>query len=412
MPTPAEHAVCSASASERWLNCTAAPRYEEQFPESSSVYGEEGRLAHSFCELYGRKRFTVMSKGDFDAELAKLQADPLYNPEMLGTAQSYTDFLNESALSYDEKPYIAFEVRVDFSDIVPEGFGTCDCVMVGGHVMRITDYKHGKGVPVSAVDNSQMRLYALGCLKKYNAIFGNTITDVYTAIVQPRINDDVEVEHLTVAELEAWGEHAKPIAQRAFTGFGAEFVPGDWCRFCRGKAVCKARADKYSAFNDFKDAFPTSVVVEGDGSSVPVTKSVQMVNNALTDEKIGELLAMSAGLKKWVEDLEEYAMEALLSGRKIPGYKLVAGRSTRTFTDEKKVLSTLTRKLKIKTADCYKPRELKSPAMLEKMLGKKPFNEALGRFVEKPMGKPTLVPESDKREAYSPAVADFEDAVK
>lgn len=403
MPTPAEHAVCSASASERWLHCTAAPRYEEQFPESSSFYGNEGRVAHSFCELYGKKRFTPMSKSAFDEELVKLQTDPLYDPEMLTTAQSYTDFLNECALSYDEKPYIAFEVRVDFSDVVPEGFGTCDCVMIGGHVMRITDYKHGKGVPVSAVENSQMRLYALGALRRYNAIFGDTITDVYTAIYQPRISEDVEVEHITVEDLYQWAEYVKPQAQKAFTGFGAEFMPGDWCRFCRGKAVCKARADKYSAFNDFKDVVP-----EGRVDSPTAASD----HNVISDEEVASLLTMSAGLKKWVEDLEEYAVSAILSGRKIPGYKLVAGRSTRTFNDEKKVLSTLTRKLHIKTADCYKPRELKSPAMLEKMLGKKPFDEVLGRFVDKPMGKPTLVPENDKREAYSPAVADFEGAVK
>ena len=407
MATPAEHAVCSASASERWLHCTAAPRYEEQLPESSSFYGNEGRVAHSFCELYGKKRFTPMSKSAFDEELTRLQTDPLYDPEMLTTAQSYIDFLNECALSYDEKPYIAFEVRVDFSDVVPEGFGTCDCVMIGGHVMRITDYKHGKGVPVSAVENSQMRLYALGALKKYNAIFGDTITDVYTAIVQPRINDDVEVEHITVEELYKWAEYVRPQAQKAFTGFGAEFVPGDWCRFCRGKSVCRARADKYSAVSDFKDLFPDADVDVNDEGSV-----ARFLNNTLTDEELGAVLTRGRGLKKWVEDMEEYAVSVILSGRKIPGYKLVAGRSTRTFTDEKKVLSTLTRKLHIKTADCYKPRELKSPAMLEKMLGKKPFNEALGRFVEKPMGKPTLVPESDKREAYSPAVADFEGAVK
>ena len=344
-----------------------------------------------------------MSKSAFDEELVKLQTDPLYDPEMLTTAQSYTDFLNECALSYDEKPYIAFEVRVDFSDVVPEGFGTCDCVMIGGHVMRITDYKHGKGVPVSAVENSQMRLYALGALRRYNAIFGDTITDVYTAIYQPRISEDVEVEHITVEDLYQWAEYVKPQAQKAFTGFGAEFMPGDWCRFCRGKAVCKARADKYSAFNDFKDVVP-----EGRVDSPTAASD----HNVISDEEVASLLTMSAGLKKWVEDLEEYAVSAILSGRKIPGYKLVAGRSTRTFNDEKKVLSTLTRKLHIKTADCYKPRELKSPAMLEKMLGKKPFDEVLGRFVDKPMGKPTLVPENDKREAYSPAVADFEGAVK
>lgn len=402
MATPSEHAVCSASASERWLHCTAAPRYEEQFPETSSDYGDEGRLAHSVCELYGRKRFTPMSRTDYETGLESLKKDPLYSDEMLRTAEFYVDYLNEIAMTFEEKPHVTFEVRVDFSEIVPEGFGTCDCIMIGGNTMRITDYKHGKGVAVSAVHNSQMRLYALGALKAYAAIYGDTITEVYTAIVQPRIHEDVEVERLTVAELKEWGESVKPIAQKAFTGFGATFEPGDWCKFCRGKAVCRARAELNSAFADFKDCIPA-----GKLNDVEQRLAETVGRQTLSDEEVADLLTKAADLVAWFKDLQDYAQQAILSGRTIPGYKVVAGKSNRVFTDEDKVLSILTRKAHLKTADCYKPRELKTLATIEKMLGKKSFEDLLGHLVSKPLGKPTLVPVSDKRESYDPAVADF-----
>ena len=402
MATPSEHAVCSASASERWMHCTAAPRYEEQFPETSSDYGDEGRLAHSVCELFGRRCFLGIPVPDYESALDKLKQDPLFSDEMIRTADFYLDYLDEISLAFDKEPYVAFEVRVDFSDIVPEGFGTCDCIMVGGNTMRITDYKHGKGVPVSAVQNSQMRLYALGALKKYAAIYGDTITEVFTAIVQPRIHEDVEVEHLTVAELKEWGESVKPIAQKAFTGFGATFEPGDWCKFCRGKAVCRARAELNSAFADFKDCIPA-----GKLNDVEQRLADAVGRQTLSDEEVADLLTKAADLVAWFKDLQDYAQQAILSGRTIPGYKVVAGKSNRVFTDEDKVLSILTRKAHLKTADCYKPRELKTLATIEKMLGKKSFEDLLGHLVSKPIGKPTLVPASDKRESYDPAVADF-----
>ena len=162
MPTPNKHALLSASSAHRWLACTAAPHFEENFPDGTSTYAEEGTLAHAICELYARKKFTIMTTRKFNAELKKLQARPLYQEEMLRTAEAYVEYLTEKAMNYTATPHVAMEVRVDLTDYIPDGFGTCDCIMVGGDTLHITDYKHGKGVPVSAAENPQMRLYALG----------------------------------------------------------------------------------------------------------------------------------------------------------------------------------------------------------------------------------------------------------
>ena len=396
MAAPTQHAACSASSSERWLHCTAAPRFEEQFPPSSSTYAEEGHLAHSICELYGRKRFTVMRPSEFEKELQQLKADPLFQSEMLTTAQFYVQYLEEKINEFPAKPFVAFEIKVDFSDYVPEGFGTCDCAIIGGNTLRITDYKHGKGVFVSSVNNSQMRLYALGALKFFSAVYGDTIENVVMAIVQPRISEDVTEERITVEELRAWGDAVRDKAQRAYSGIGATFEPGDWCRFCRGKAVCKARAKKNCAFEDFKDAVPQSAA--RDGATPPGTQ-------ILSNVEIADLLVRAADLVKWYSDLKDYAQQEILAGREIPGWKVVAGKSVRAFTDTDAAFNAI-RAAGYDDVMLY-DRKPKTLAALEKLVGKKNFEAIAGQFITRPMGAPTLVEASDPRSAYSPAAADF-----
>ena len=255
---PEKHALLSASSASRWLKCTAAPRFEEHLPERTSEYAEEGRLAHSICELKTLKKFTVMTSRTYTTRLNKLKKDPLYSEEMDKTSDLYIEHLIEQAMLYDSTPTVVAEVQVDFGEYVPEGFGTCDNVMIGGDTLSITDYKHGKGVPVSAVGNPQMRLYALGALKRYAPVFGDAIKQVRMSIDQPRL-DSYTTDTITVEELLAWGESIKPIAQKAFSGLG-EFVPGDHCRFCRGKAQCRARANTNTALEDFKDCVPAASV--------------------------------------------------------------------------------------------------------------------------------------------------------
>lgn len=391
MPTPEKHALLSASSAHRWLVCTAAPRYEELFPESTSEYAEEGRLAHAICELKTLKKFTTaITPKTFTTRLNKLKKDPMYNPEMEKTSDLYIQHLTERAMQYNSMPYVAAEVQVEFSEYVPEGFGTCDNIMIGGDTICITDYKHGKGVPVSAENNPQMKLYALGALKKYRPIYGDTIKKVIMTIDQPRLSETPSVSEITSDELYAWGESIKPVAQKAFSGFG-EFVPGEHCRFCRGKAQCKARADVNSALEEFKDCVPQAKAEPG--------------QNILTDAQIGDLLIRGAELVSWYKDLEEYALSTLLNSGEIPGWKCVAGRSLRTFTDQDAALKAV-------IAAGYDEslvyeRKAKTLTELEKLMGKTEFAEKIGQFVIKPMGKPTLAPMSDRREPYNPAASDF-----
>ena len=406
MPTPNKHALLSASSAHRWLACTAAPHFEENFPDGTSTYAEEGTLAHSICELYARKKFTVLSTRKFNAELKKLQAQPLYQEEMLKTAEAYVEYLSEKAMSYAAMPHVAMEVKVDLTDYIPDGFGTCDCIMVGGDTLHITDYKHGKGVPVSAVENPQMRLYALGALKRYSLSYGSQIKKVSMGICQPRLSETVSEDSLTVEELLAWGESIKPIAKEAFDGPG-NFCPGDHCRFCKGKAQCRARAAHFAGFSEFIGADIEGRMTEADivareqadgfGADLPPI---------LSNADVADLLVQAEGLAAWYKDLQDYAASALLAGDEIPGFKLVEGRSNRAFTDVDEAIQALLN-AGYKEAMIY-DRKPKTLTELEKMLGKKTFNELLSGYVTKPKGKPTLAPASDKREAYNPGAAEFE----
>ncbi len=403
---PEKHALLSASSASRWLTCTAAPRFEEGLPESTSTYAEEGRLAHAIAELKVLKKFTVMTGRTYNTRLNKLKKDALYDQEMDKTTDLYLEHLTEQAMLYDSSPTVVAEVKVDFGEYVPEGFGTCDCVMIGGDTLSITDYKHGKGVPVSAVGNPQMRLYALGALKRYAPVFGDTIKQVRMTIDQPRL-DSYTSDLITVEELRAWGESIKPIAQKAFSGLG-EFVPGEHCRFCRGKAQCRARANVNTALEDFKDCVPAGSVKPGE--FVPqvhsyLTPGGVEVHPLLSDAEIGDLLIRGQQLVQWYKDLEEYATKALLDGKPIEGWKLVAGRSNRTFTDQDAAIKAVIA-AGYDEALVY-DRKPKTLSELEKLMGKAEFAEKIGSFVVKPLGKPTLALATDKREVYNPAAADF-----
>lgn len=404
MPTPNAHAKLSASSAHRWLKCTAAPQYEANFPSGTSEYAEEGTLAHSICELYARKKFCGLSTRKFNSEMRKLKDDPLYKDEMIQTAEAYVEYLEEKAMSYTAMPYVAVEVRVDLSDYIPDGFGTCDNVMIGGDTLNITDYKHGKGVKVDAEDNPQMRLYALGALKLYWPIYGNAIKYVRTGICQPRLTDEASEETLTVEELFAWGESIKPTAHEAYYGPGT-FCAGDHCRFCRGKAQCRARAEKYSAYADFKDCVPAGKLPSEEASTPAEARPILGLPPMLSDAEIGKLLIEAAGLVKWYEDLQDYAVSALLAGSEIPGWKVVAGKSNRAFKDTDAALKAVAA-MGYDEALLYE-RKPKTLTEIEKLLGKKVFAANMADHVTKPMGKPTLAPASDKREPYNSAAADF-----
>lgn len=405
MATPNAHAFLSASSAHRWLNCTAAPSFEAQFPNETSPYAEAGTVAHAVCEIFAKRKFGVnIDRNKLSRDLAKLKKNEYYDDEMLTTAKTYVEYLTEKAMTFDNMPLVAQEIKVDFSEYVPNGFGTCDCVMIGGGKLHITDYKHGKGVRVEAVGNPQMRLYALGALKHFSAVFGDTIKSISMGICQPRISEYASEEEMTVDELRAWGESIKPLAIAAYNGTGT-FNSGEWCKFCKGKAQCKARAEANSALADFKDCVTPNKVAPEIAKLPQEARAALGVPNMLTDDEVGELLKKGAELVKWYTDLQEYALGAILDGKTIPGYKVVAGKSTRAFSDEAKAFDVLrAHGYTDEQLMDYKPKTL---AGIEKAIGKKQFGELLSELVVKPIGKPTLVDESDSREPYNKAAADF-----
>lgn len=369
------HAILSASAAHRWMACTPSARLEEQFPDSSSEAAREGTLAHEIAELKLRKHFIEpMGQKDFTAQLNKLKKEPLYQDEMLRHTDSYLDYLKEITIGMKSRPYVAVEKRFDFSAFVPEGFGTGDCTIIGGETLFIVDFKYGKGVPVSAEDNPQMKLYALGAYVEYGFLY--LIKNVKMVIVQPRLDSISEFE-LSIDELLAWGESVKPIAAQAFAGEG-EYKPGDHCRFCRAKATCRARSDNFMALEDFKLAKPPLI----------------------TGEEVGSILGRAQGIASWVKALQDYALSESLQGNVIPGWKAVEGRGSRGYVDIDKAFKHL-RANGVKPASLFERVPLTAPAV-EKMLGKKDYRELLEEpgHVQKYPGKPTLAPESDKRPDY------------
>lgn len=365
------HALLSASGSERWLTCTPSARLEQTLPETKSDYADEGNLAHDIAELKLRKAFVEpMSARAFSNRLKKLKEHQLYQDEMLKHTDTYLDYISGIVHSFSSVPHVAVEKKLNYSTYAPEGFGTGDCIIIGANTLRVTDFKYGKGVPVSAFDNPQMKLYALGALAEYSILYA--IDTVILAIVQPRL-DSISEYSMSVQDLLAWGESIKPIAIKAFKGEG-EFVAGEHCRFCRAKATCRARSEYYLTLEGFQKMLPPLI----------------------SNEEVGKILAQAQELAAWVKNLEDYALSECLKGNEIPGWKAVEGRSKRAFinTDEAfKVLITNGYDEKI----LYNREPLSLPKV-EELLGKKAFNELLASHVNIPPGKPTLVPLSDKRE--------------
>ncbi|QIC08181.1 DUF2800 domain-containing protein [Brevibacillus sp. 7WMA2] len=375
-----EHALLSASASHRWLHCTPSSRLEETLPDTESQAAKEGTLAHEIAELKLRKQFIEpMGTRSFNSKLKKMQAKPLYDSEMLKHTDTYKDYLSELVHSYKCAPYIAVEKKIDYSSFAPEGFGTVDCLMIIGETMYISDFKYGKGVPVSAYDNPQLKLYALGAYVEYSFLY--PIKNIQLAIVQPRLNNISEYT-LSAEELLAWGESIKPIAQTAFAGKG-EFIPGEHCRFCRAKALCRAQLEQYTALEDFK----------------------QMKPPLISNEEVGQILKTGKNLAAWVKALEEYALSESLKGTEILGWKAVEGRGSRQFIDQDVAFKALTEG-GIEEVMLYERKPLTVPAV-EKLLGKAKYKELLANHVIVNPGKPTLVEFSDSREAISrPSASD------
>ncbi|MEY8304873.1 DUF2800 domain-containing protein [Anaerosalibacter bizertensis] len=378
-----EHALLSASGAERWMNCPPSARLEEMIDEKSSIYAKEGTFAHDLAEQKLLNYLGEMSKTEFNKRLKERKKSKFYSKELEDYVDIYVDFAIEKINGH--KTGIVFvEKTVDYNWICREGFGTCDLLILDGDLIEIIDFKFGKGLKIDAKDNSQLKLYALGAIDNFNFIF--EAKKVRMTIVQPRL-DNISSEEMEVEELINWGEvEVKPLADLAYAGEG-DFKPGSYCRWCRVKAICRARADENMkiACMDFK---------------LPAL---------LTDEEILEVLNQIDELTKWTKDVEAYAFnQAVNEGKEWAGFKLVEGRSSRRYSDEGKVAKALLA-AGFEEEKIYS-KSLLSLTKLEKELGKKVFEETIGDLIIKPPGKLQLVPEEDKRPAVrSSAEIDFKE---
>ena len=357
------HAVLSASGSHRWLHCLPSARLELEFENNESNAAAEGTAAHALCEHKLRKALHMRSKrpvSDYNTD------------EMEEHSDAYVQFIMEqleAAKQSCKDPLVLIEQRLDFSCYVPQGFGTGDCIIIADKKLHIIDFKYGMGVLVDVVENPQMKLYSLSALEIYDSLYD--IEEVSMTIFQPR-RENVSTWTISVDELNDWAENElKPKAQKAYDGEG-EYLPGEWCTFCRAAVKCRARAEE----------------------KLKLAESEFKMPPLLTDYEIEEVLSKLSDLTKWANEIIAYATDAAINhGKEWHGFKVVEGRSVRKYKDEDAVAETA-------KANGYKDifrQSLITLTEMQKLMGKTKFQEILGGLIYKPSGKPTLVPTSDKR---------------
>ena len=363
----AEHAVLSASGSHRWLNCTPSARLELEFENTGSEAAREGTAAHALYEHKLKRALHMRSRrpaSDYDSD------------EMEECTDAYVDFVMEqyeTAKQVCEDPVILIEQRLDFSCYVPDGFGTGDCLIISDDRLHIIDFKYGMGVLVEAEGNPQMKLYALGALAVYDALYD--IREVSMTIFQPR-RENVSTWAIPVEDLKAWAENElKPRAKMAYDGEG-EYLPGEWCTFCRAAVRCRARAEEKLKLAQTEFRMPP----------------------LLTDAEIEDILAVLPDLTKWANEIAAYALDAALNhGKEWNGFKVVEGRSVRKYRDEAAVAEAAK---EAGYKDIYR-QSLIPLTEMQRLMGKDRFEEILGGLITKAPGRPTLVPKSDRRPAMN-----------
>lgn len=382
---PDIHARLSASGAKKWINCPGSIQLEENFEDKPSQFAEEGTNAHALGEAKIRLATKEYNRTKYHNAIRNLEI----TEDMEDYAESYKNYVIErynSALQKTPDAILMLEQRLDFSKYVPDGFGTGDAVIIAEGKLEIIDLKYGKGVEVSAVDNPQLRLYALGAYEAFDMLYG--FDTVEMTIYQPRL-DNISSENISVAELLEWGESVKKAAQLANDDSVIECVAGKHCDtgFCKARPVCRAYAEERQkmAVYDFK---PPAM---------------------LTVAEIADIIEQSASLEKWAKLVCDYALEqAYKHGVEYPGYKVVEGRSNRKYSKPDSEVA------KILTDNGYQESDilvhkLKGITDIEKLLGKKTFAAVLGSYVVKPPGKPTLVCSEDKRPAINSAMQAQED---
>jgi len=380
----AQHALLSASSASRWLNCTPSARLTEKYEDTTSEFAAEGTLAHTLGELLLR----IQLGGNDGADIAEFQEATkhvLFYEGMVDEVEDYTNYVMEqynAALAKTKDAKIFLEEKLDYSTYVPSGFGTGDCIIIADGEMEIIDLKFGKGVVVSPINNSQLKLYALGAFEKYSFIYG--IDKITMTIAQVRLNN-ISSWTINAEMLEEWADtELRPKAKLAYAGKG-ETLPGDWCGFCKAKAVCKARAEANTGFY----------------------KSHNKDSKLLDVPEIAEILALADEIKKWADDVQAFALDEALKGTKYPGWKLVEGRSNKKITDEA-ALGVILLEDGYQEDKIYKPKTLEGITALEKIVGKKKFADIASGLIDKPQGKPTLVTQDDKRPELDSVETEFD----
>jgi hypothetical protein len=365
------HAILSASSSHRWLHCLPSARLELEFEDTSGTAAEEGTAAHALSEHKLKKALHIRSKrpvSDYNSD------------EMEECTDAYVDFVMEQvelAKQSCNDPIVLIEQHLDFSCYVPDGFGTGDCVVIADDRLHIVDFKYGMGVLVDSVDNPQMKLYALGALEIYDSLYD--INEVSMTIFQPR-RENVSTWTVSVKELKCWAEEElRPKAVKAYNGEG-EYIPGEWCTFCKAAVRCRARAEEKLKLAQTEFKMPP----------------------LLTDNEIEEILFILPDLTKWANEITAYATDAAVNhGKEWNGFKVVEGRSVRKYKDENAIAE---KAVASGFKDIYR-KSLIPMTEMQKLMGKAKFEEILGDLIYKPPGKPTLVPSSDKRPAMNVADA-------
>lgn len=378
------HAVLSASSSARWLKCPPSAVAATMYENTGTEFTREGTLAHEVAEFFVELKAPQATE-NLLADFKNWKANEEITMEMLQCAEAYRDYLQE--LITDENAVVLLEQRLDFSPWVPKGFGTGDCIIIQGNRLDVVDYKYGKGVAVSAVENSQMRLYGLGALNDFGDIYD--VQEIGMHIFQPRINN-ISVEVLRVEDLQAWGEEVKPIAKLAAKGKG-DFCSGEHCRFCPHAGQCPTLA-----------ADCTKVVNASGGKAAVPTLAPWMIADILKQEPV---------ITAWIRAVKDRALTQMLNGEEIPGYKVVEGRGSREWGHHLPAVDSALHSAGYRPEEYMTQPELLSPAALEKSIGKKRVAELVGTLIVSKPGSPTIAPESDKRKPFdrlAEAKKDFE----
>ena len=376
----ATHSKLAPSAAERWINCPASVEMSEQFPDTTSIYAAEGTIAHKLGDI--KLRHSILKQQIEKDELEEIYTSEFFSEDMEDYTDEYLVYVR--SLIQSPETTVLTETHLDLSFIAPDTGGIADCILVYDDTLHIVDFKYGKNVEVKAQDNPQLMLYALGACKLLDGLIYD-IKNVVIHIVQPRMNNNTSSSY-TKDELYKWmNKTVEPQANKALNN-SLEIKVGSWCKFCRAKTICREYAKRYDL--DFKSDNP----------------------NLLTNDEIAQRIKKLAGLDGYLKDLQDYALTHILDGESFPGFKVVAGKSTRTWTNQEEAFQ-------IAQANGFdhsilfvqKPLTL---AQVEKVMGRKTFNTLLSDYVVKPPGKPTLVPEDDPRESlssYDQALNDFQD---